>query len=494
MKTIVLFLSLILIISGCAPTYLSQKNYSPVEKLSYQIEKQIDEPELETALLGIMVQSVETGEIFYQHNAKKLMMPASNEKIPTSVAALIKLGPDFRYETKLYGAGSIAEGVLIGDLIIVGSGDPTIGYRFCEQVDTCRVFKLWIDALKQKGISQIDGNIIGVDDIFDDEPNGYGWTFDNMTYNYAAQIGGLIFNENYATITIKVDSVTNELTVAVFPDFEYVNVIPDIKIVTKKDTETDLSFQRKAGTNDVTVRGTLKKSDMFQEEISIHNPTTYFLTGFAKELSTAGIKLNGEIIDSDELADSLLINEDQLIYTHFSGPFSEIIRILLKESQNLYAESFVKLLGYHFGKQGCFAEGERIIKSTLRTLGLENDAYQYRDGSGLSRYNIISPYQIVKILRRMYFHSYAKVFQNSLPIAGVDGTIGYRMKGTIAEGKVIAKTGTISNVRCLSGYVRTRDDEVLAFSIMANNFLCDVNVIMDLQDRICMLLSSFSRH
>ena len=153
----------------------------------------------------------------------------------------------------------------------------------------------------------------------------------------------------------------------------------------------------------------------------------------------------------------------------------------------------VKLLGHHFGKEGSFDEGAKIVKQTLRRFGLEENSYSFMDGSGLCRYNYISPAHLVKILRNMYYHRYGEIYREMLPIAAVDGTIDYRMKGTVAQNNIFAKTGTISNVRCLSGYATTRDGETLIFSTMFNNFLCSVNVVMAVQDQICMLLSSFSR-
>ncbi len=488
-----IILSALIFTYGCAPKAIKKQIVSPVEKLAQQIDVQINEPEFESAFIGIAVQSMETGEILFQHNANKLLMPASNEKIPTSATALIKFGPEFTFKTTLYASGEIQDSVLVGNLIVVGGGDPTIGYQNCEEPDSCYIFESWANALKAKGIKKIEGDLIGVDDVFDDELIGYGWTYDNLSYSYSAQINGLIFNQNWAKVMYETDSTTGKLLSSVSPDVSYVQLFPDIEIVEDPGEKTRIDFHRFEHSNDVVFGGTLKSGDIYSRRISVHNPTLYFLRGFRRELENFGIHVSGEEIDSDDL-DSLTINDDDLIYTHESPPFAEIMKTLMKESNNLYAESLVKLLGYHFGSEGSFEEGEKIIKSTLRRFGLAEDSYRYEDGSGLCRYNYISPNHIIKILRGMHYHKYGEVFKNSLPIAGVDGTIGYRMKGTVAEGRISAKTGTISSVRCLSGYAMTQDDEVLAFSVLVNNYLCSVHVVMDMQDRICMLLSSFSRN
>jgi len=481
---------LIFIFTGCAGTYQPTYQPSAIEQLTKQIDQQISIPELQTALVGIMVQSAETGEIIYQHNANTLMMPASNEKIPTSVAALIKFGPDFFYQTKILTSGSIEDRVLNGDLIVVGSGDPTIGYRFCDNRDSCFIFQSWADSLRSKGIEEINGNIIGVDDIFDDELIGYGWTVDNLPYSYSAQISGLSFNENYATVKIKADSSDENIKISIFPDINYLKI--DSQLVVSEE-ETDIEFERILNTNRLIISGTIKPGSSYTQRVSIHNPTNYFVCAFKKELSQLGIKVSGEAIDADELPKEKKNTKNDLLFMHSSIPMKEVLKILMKESQNLYAESLVKLLGYFFGEAGSFEEGEKILKQALQRLGLEKDSYAFKDGSGLCRYNFISPAHLSIILRRMSSHHYGKIWRECLPIAGVDGTIGYRLKRTVAQNNVFAKTGTISNARCLSGYATTKDGETFVFSTMFNNFLCSVQVVMDVQDQICMLLTSFKR-
>ncbi len=481
---------LLIMLTGCAGTYQPTIKPPATDQLAKQINQQISIPELQSALVGIMVQSAETGEIIYQHNANTMMMPASNEKIPTSAAALLKFGPDFLYQTKIVTNGSIEKGVLNGDLIVIGSGDPTIGFRFCDKSDSCFIFQSWVDSLKSKGIEKINGNIIGVDDVFDEDRIGYGWTVDNLPYSYSAQISGLSFNENYATVRIFADSSGEEIGISVFPDFDYLDT--ESKLVFNEE-ESDIEFDRVLNTNRIKISGKIKPGSSYKQKVSIHNPTKYFVSALKKEMKQLGIEVNGETFDADELQVGNADTSSNLLFTHSSIPMKEVLKILMKESQNLYAESLVKLLGAYFGKEGSFDEGEKILKGTLQRLGLEKDSYAFKDGSGLCRYNYISPAHLMKILRRMYFHPYGKIWRACLPIAGVDGTIDYRLKRTVAQNNIFAKTGTISNVRCLSGYANTLDGETLVFSTMFNNFLCSTQVVMDVQDQICILLASFKR-
>ena len=479
-----------LFLNNCAGTYQQRPILSPEENLARQIDRQIATPELETALVGIMVQSAKTGEILYQHNANTLMMPASNEKIPTSAAALVKLGPDFRYQTSIYTTGKIEGGILKGDLIIVASGDPTFSSRFCEHKTDCFIFRAWVDSLRAKGIHAIEGDIIGIDDVFDDESIGYGWTMNNLSYAYSAPIGSFMYNENMARIVIEADSVGEYGNIKVTPDPGYFMLEPDLEI---NPDETDIFVDRIPETNRLRITGKIQPGQRYTENVSIHDPTLHFLSALKWELVLLGIPVYGQTIDADFLAKKEKLSQKKLLFTHTSIPFKDVITILMKKSQNLYAESMVKLLGHHFGKAGSFEEGAKIVEQTLRRFGLEQDSYSFMDGSGLCRYNYISPAHLVKILRNMYYHRYGEIYRQTLPIAGVDGTIDYRMKGTVAQNNISAKTGTISNVRCLSGYATTKDGETLVFSTMFNNFLCSTNVVMDVQDRICMLLTSFSR-
>ncbi|HDQ00241.1 MAG TPA: D-alanyl-D-alanine carboxypeptidase/D-alanyl-D-alanine-endopeptidase [bacterium] len=489
---ILLTLLLFILLSGCAATYQPRTSIQQPEKeLARQIFQQINIPELKTAVVGIMVQSAETGEILFSHNANTLMMPASNEKILTSAAALLNLGPDFRYETKIFTNGSIDSGILKGDLIIIGSGDPSISYRLCKKENPCLVFSPWADSLRGLGIEKIEGDIIGIDDIFDDQPIGYGWTVDNLPYSYAAEVGGLMYHENFTTITIEADSAGDSINIAISPEFEFLDIVSKVSI----DSElTKLDFDRPPFSNKIIISGNISPGDKIRQRMSVHNPTLFFVSALKRELINSGIEVSGDVLDGDDIDDAERLKPGTELFSHFSIPLEEILKILMKESQNLYAESLIKLLGHHFGEGGSFASGEKVLKRTLLRLGLEENYYGFKDGSGLSRYNYVSPAYLVKIFRRMHFHPLGDIYRDCLPIAGVDGTIGYRLKGTVAEGKIFAKTGTISNVRCLSGYAETADCETLIFSTMFNNFLCSVQVVLDVQDQICMLLSSFSRN
>ncbi|MFZ5517344.1 MAG: D-alanyl-D-alanine carboxypeptidase/D-alanyl-D-alanine endopeptidase [Candidatus Zhuqueibacterota bacterium] len=483
-------LTSVLLFAACATTRNAANLPSHHLEFADQIDYLLSAPEIETAHTGILIQSAETGEILYEKNSRKLFMPASNEKIPTSAAALLNFGPEFRYLTSVYVTGAIEDSTLRGDVIVVGSGDPTLSFRFCADRDSCYIFRAWVDSLRSHGIRKIDGRIIGVDDVFDDEAIGYGWSVNNLSYAYSTQIGALMYNENEARLVIRADSLGQPIRTRVFPDLGYLDIQSRLEV---SPEETDVLVERVLGTNTIVITGKIKPGDRYVENISIHNPTGYFLAGLKRELEQLGIQVIGSVTDADVLIDRGFLQQRQLLFSIQSKPFADVMAVLLKESQNLYAESFVKLLGHHFGAEGSFDEGAKVLKRTLERFGLVSDSYSYMDGSGLCRYNYISPSHLVNILRRMYVHPYGEVYRKCLTVAGVDGTLENRLKGTVAEGKIVGKTGTISNVRCLSGYAMTADGETLVFSTMFNNFLCSTSLITDIQDQICMLMVSHRR-
>lgn len=482
--------AILVLLTSCAGWYQPKTMLSPEQRLSQQIDQQIAIPELQTAVVGIIVQSASSGEILYQHNANTLMLPASNQKILTAATALIKLGPEFRYQTPVYISGRIVAGVLKGDLIVIASGDPTFSFRFCEDKTNGFIFRSWVDSLHARGIYAIEGDIIGIDDLFDDDPLGYGWSLNNLSYAYSAPIGAFMYNENMARLFVLSDSSGDYLSLKLKPDPGYLQLEPDLEINPKA---TELSILRIPETNRLKVMGKVQPGEYYIENVSIHNPTVHFLSALKWELVMLGIPVYGQPKDADDLGNAERLAKKRLLFVHQSVPFKQVLTVLMKESQNLYAESLVKLLGARFGKAGSFDEGAKVVQATLRRLGVDPNAYSYKDGSGLSRYNYIAPAHLTTILRNMLYHRYGQAFRESLPIAGVDGTIDYRLRGTPAQGRILAKTGTISNARCLSGYAITQDGETLVFSTMFNNFLCDVNVVMDVQDRICLLLTSFHR-
>jgi D-alanyl-D-alanine carboxypeptidase/D-alanyl-D-alanine-endopeptidase (penicillin-binding protein 4) len=401
------------------------------------------------------------------------------------VAALKKLGSDFRYETEIKTDGKIEEGTLQGNLIIVGSGDPTFSSRFGEG-DHFRIFADWASRLKVLGITRISGDIIGVDDSFDDERIGFGWSWDDLPYYYATETSALQFAENAITITLLAGQAGEPITVKKDPDSSYVTVVQDVRVESVAET-ANIRWTYKPETKTIYASGTLPPGGQDYGSFAIHNPAAYFVSCFKDSLSKNGIVVEGEFFlarDRNYQPGEMV----RLLFTHQSPLLTEIISVLLKVSQNLYAETLLKTLG-----KGNFAAGIQQVEATLTEMGIAPQNYIVKDGSGLSRYNYVSAKALIRLLEKMYRDPQFEVFYRALAIAGVDGTLKSRMKGTSAENNIHAKTGSLSNVRSLSGYARTHDGEMVAFVLLANNFSAPSETAQYIQDLITQQLVNFTR-
>jgi D-alanyl-D-alanine carboxypeptidase/D-alanyl-D-alanine-endopeptidase (penicillin-binding protein 4) len=464
----------------------------PFNQLIAQIDDRFSDSSFAHAHWGVLIQSLDNGRVWYQRNADRLFMPASNEKIPTTAAALLSLGPDFQFETALCHRGTVTDGTLDGDLVVFGNGDPTLYTRFLD--DPRDVFRGWANDLKSQGITHVTGDVIGDDDAFDDEHIGYGWSLDSLAHWYAAEIGALQLNENYVDVRIvPPDTVEGEVELIPNLPSAHFTLVNEIEVVRRGRNR--VRFDRAFGTNEIRFTGTVVAgSNAFERSPAITNPTRFYVTVLKEVLEEEGIEIDGEPVDCDDLEEWEHQAEDfPRLATHLSPPLSEIATGLMKRSQNLYAETMVRAMGWQTAGIGSFDAGREEVEEQLAGLGIEPGSHAFLDGSGLTRYNYISPRQIVDILRGMRESRHWEVWRDTLPIAGVDGTIRSRMRGTPAENNVRAKTGTISNVRALSGYVTTADGENLVFSMIVNGYLLPTRAAERIQDDALVMLASFDR-
>lgn len=469
------------------------KSTSPLENLRLELEQIFTEPDFVNASWGVAVQSLDNGQYLYLRDADKRFLPASNMKLLTTSAGLGKLGLDFRYQTFLYADGDAGpDSILKGNLILVGSGDPTFGSRYFNSKNT-QVFEDWADSLLAHGIRKIHGNIIGDDNIFDDEILGAGWAWDNESDYYSAQIGGICFFDNCVNVYFATDdSVSAKARYRLEPETEYLQIYQNQVTIVAADEENAITFNRKRGTNLVEVQGTLAKNTKeYQDWVTVDNPTRYAVTVLKETLKAKKIDIVGQVFDIDDL--EFQYKKQRRIAVYSSPPLIEIVRIINKVSQNLHAEQLLRTLGAHSSQIGNISTASGVMKAFLVGAGINAETIRIADGSGLSRKNLISPRQVVTLLRYVDKQPFGTTFYESLPIAGVDGTLKSRMVKTRAEKNVHAKTGTLENVRCLSGFITTQDGERLAFSMLLNNFMVPVSVATRIQDLVCERLANFSR-
>jgi len=444
---------------------------------------------------GVEVRSLDKGDVLYGHDAGKLMMPASNMKVLTLAAAAETLGWDYRYTTTLETTGTIDGGMLHGDLIVRGTGDPTINTRGSRAK---MVMDQWVAALTAAGIYLIDGRIIGNDQAFDDEGLGAGWAWDDLQYSYAAPVGALQYDENTAALTVVPGTAEGQpasVTIEPGSGFQLLNRTA----TAATGTAVSIEYKRhlEAPILEVTGRVPLGSAPVVRA-VAVVNPTLFFAQSLKDALVARGIAVSGPAADFDEVAAEIVaaggLAQPRVLVCTQSPPLSEIATVMMKVSQNLYAETLLKTVGAARGGLGTVAAGETVLKGLLKSWGIADDAYVPIDGSGLSRYNYVTAETMVAVLERMYRDlRHRDAFIATLPIAGRDGTISTRLRNTHAEGNAVAKTGSIANVRSLSGFVKTRDGEMLVFSILANDFVIPSSTITWIADVAVETLANFSR-
>ena len=459
--------------------------------LQHDLDAILAEPSLAHGYWGVLVKSLKDDQTLYSRNAGKLMMPASNMKIVTLAAAAEQLGWDYCYETKVFAAGSIANGVLDGDLVVVGSGDPSL---MAADGMSDRVFGEWAETLTQRGIRAINGRVIGDDNGFEKETLGLGWMWDDLSDYDSAGVGALQFNENAVRVTIVPGPKAGDgVGVSLTPTGSGLTVANAIKTAAA-GTAPSIAPHRLAGSTRLELTGSIAADAApYSFKVSVDNPTQFYVTTLKSALIANGIDVRGPAVDVDDLRDAPATTGAPAI-TYRSAPLSELAVRLMKISQNQYAETLLKTLSAAPGVVPTAAAGWKAALAIFERWGVPPGSLIQRDGSGLTRYDFVTPEALVTILAHVDHDARLRgPFTASLPIAGRDGTLASRMKGTPAEGNVRAKTGSMTPVRGTSGYVTSADGEPLVFAILANNYDSSASTITQTEDALIVRLARFQR-
>jgi D-alanyl-D-alanine carboxypeptidase/D-alanyl-D-alanine-endopeptidase (penicillin-binding protein 4) len=445
---------------------------------------------MEQGLWGVEVKSLDTGKIIYALNARKLMMPASNMKIVTLAAAAEALGWDYRFKTTLETDAEIEGGALKGNLIVRGSGDPTINSR---ENRARALFDEWAAALKAAGVTRIEGNLVADASAFDSRGLGQGWSWDYLEAGYAAPSSALEFNENIATLTVRPGAKAGDAAQLELPPSTGLGLLHNV-VTGEAGSATTISFERSPNSNDLDVTGSIAVgTSPATRAVAVANPALYFAHALTLALIERGIPVRG-IPVAFQRSNLLAPLPRTAIVESQSPPLREIATTMMKVSQNLYAETLLKAIGSGGGATATAQAGRTAAQRIFEAWGIQPGSYVQADGSGLSRYDFVTAEMIVTLLERMHKDPrHRDAFVATMPIAGKDGTISTRMRGTRAEANAVAKTGSIANVRALSGYVKTRDGETLAFSILANNFTIPAATVTWMTDLAVETLANYTR-
>jgi len=447
-----------------------------------------DGPGHHRATWGIVVQSIARQDRLFELNPRNLLVPGSGMKIVAVASAAEAVGWDYTFETTLLATGPVTGGVLHGDLVITGNGDPSVLGRAGNDSLTP-----WTAALRARGIGRIDGRLIADDNAVEEPRPGFAWSWEDLAYAYGAVAGALNLGENALALVVHAGTAENAAATIESP-----SEAGDLSIVNHATTgpagSTALLWPEwLPGDTRLTIEGSIPLgSPPVRLGVASGNPTRWFARFVRARLIADGIDVSGDALDVDDLAHPPDEAHADVLYVHRSRPLADIVEPLLKDSINLYAEAVLRLAT---GRNGQRATGAALdaTRARLESWGIPKDGIQIVDGSGLSRRNVVAPETLLAILLRAYDPSGSSPFMRGLPVAGRDGTLASRMKGTAAEGNVVAKTGTLSNVRTLSGYVKTADGEPLAFVIMVNNFEGTAADAVGAIDRLAVRLATFSR-
>jgi serine-type D-Ala-D-Ala carboxypeptidase/endopeptidase (penicillin-binding protein 4) len=479
-------------------------------ELQARINEIVRKPELAAGFLAVKIASLETGRVLFEANADKLFRPASNMKIYTVATALDKLTPDYRFSTSVYALEKPDKsGTIKGDLAVYGRGDPSIAARFNDG-DYFKGINNLADRIVAAGVKRIKGDLVGDESYFNGAPLGSGWEWEDLQWWYGAEVSALTINDNSLDLTVKPGAkVGAPCIVTTGPPAPFVTII-NRATTSAAGSKSALEVYRGPGENALVLSGTLPLDDKgYTGGVAVPDPALVFVSMLRDVLTKRGVKIDGRsrtviepigrTVDSDPLALAMIPGQPEAptlveLTNLQSPPLSVVAAQTLKPSQNLYTELILRTLGRLPGlrKQSDEQAGLEVVKSFLRQAGINPDGVVLSDGSGLSRNDMVTASASLQLLIYMSRHRYADVFREALPIAGVDGTLRNRMKGTAAAGNVRAKTGSLSSVASLSGYVTSAAGERLAFSMMLNNYPDASAVRKDSIDAIAVLLASFS--
>lgn len=485
-----------------------------VPELRSRIAEVMRRPELAPGIFAVKVASLDTGQTLFSENADKLLRPASNMKIYTVAAALDRLTPNYRFITSVYALEKPdRSGTIKGDMIIYGRGDPSIAARF-NGGDYFKGINDLADRIVAAGVKRVKGDLVGDESYFQGAPLGGGWEWEDLQWWYGAEVSALTINDNSLDLFVKPGAkVGAPCLITTGPPAASVS-ISNRTTTSAAGGKSELTVYRALGDNVLEIGGSLPLDNAgYNGFVAVPDPALVFVSMLRTSLAQRGVTFTGRTRTIDgRLTPSLVQVQNAFpenppnpkassarplleIASLQSPPLGVIAAQTLKPSQNLYTELILRTLGKGPAvnpRQTSEEAGLEVVKGFLRQSGVNADELVFSDGSGLSRNDMITASASLQLLTYMSRHRYADVFREALPIAGVDGTLRNRMRDTPAMGNVRAKTGTLSSVASLSGYVTTAAGERLVFSMMLNNYADVSTVRKDSIDTIAVVLASFA--
>ena len=466
------------------------------------LDSLVGDAQWRTAHWGVLIVNPRTGDTLYSRNAGKLFMPASNQKIVTGAAALAVLGAGHRWRTTFAARGPVRDGVLRGDLVVIGRGDPTVSDRM--RGDAMAPLRAVADSLAARGVRRITGRVVADTAALPGPALGFGWSWDDLDEPYAAGVGALLFNEGFSRVTVRGAAragVPASVVTAPAPGVPSLvgavtTVAPPFAPSPPGSSATRVGVRWDPAAGAYRLDGTIVAGDSVGLELAHRDPAAAYVAALVAALRARGIAVDegraasGARAARDDARPADGVPPDTL-FAILSPTLGEALPAMEKPSQNQIAELVFRTLGLERAGVGSADSARRVLHDQLRAWGVEPERdVVVRDGSGLSRHDYVTPTALVRILAAVRARPDGAAFVDALPAMGVDGTLASRLRGTAAAGRVRAKTGYIDRARTLSGYATTADGETLVFSLLCNNYTAPTRAVEAAQDAIVARLAT----
>ena len=432
------------------------------------------------ALVSVEVRALPGGRTLYARESDRSVAPASSLKLATTAAALDLYGPETRFRTSVEtGAADNSFGRLLGDVYLVGSGDPSLSRELEARPET-GVFEILAESVHAAGVRRIEGRVIGVDGLFAGERRGADWTWEDLVWWYGAEVSPLTFADGSVHLKLTPGNTPGDPVVLErHPASDYYRV--DSTTITCREPDTPgLTLSRPFGKNTIELSGCLAPGSAPVERwVALEDPARYATTVFAQALRAKGIEVTGGVGMV-----ATVPGGQRLLAAYDGAPLAEILKDVNKPSHNLRAEMLLRLLGVRSRSEGTVEAGRDAVFTFLNAQEVDTAGWDLYDGSGMSRSNLVTARGLAGLLVAMDKHRHAAVFRDSLPVAGVDGTLKRRLAGPNTRGRIQAKTGTLRHTSALAGYAAPARGERMAFAILVDHATAPVGEIQDAIDGI----------